>query len=180
MAAFAFSLAATASTPAPTPTPTGISFGRDEVFVAAVPLRATPLPPANFLISTAYSLDFWNFQHFMVIIKPSSPPPRSQHQALVYDFQPEDPQNIWVAVAALSGRKVPGVILVRKLKKLPTRKCWFVGYSKANAIDAALKFNENWATDLRIGHHDCRDYSQGLVEYLTGEKDVLERLKEAI
>ncbi|KAL2246205.1 UNVERIFIED_CONTAM: hypothetical protein Sindi_2888700, partial [Sesamum indicum] len=107
MAAFAFSLAATASTPAPTPTPTGISFGRDEVFVAAVPLRATPLPPANFLISTAYSLDFWNFQHFMVIIKPSSPPPRSQHQALVYDFQPEDPQNIWVAVAALSGRKVP-------------------------------------------------------------------------
>ncbi|KAK4437529.1 hypothetical protein Salat_0086800 [Sesamum alatum] len=164
MAAFAFSSA------------TRIS--RDEVYVAAVPLRATPLPPANFLISTAYSLNFWDFQHFMVIIKPSSPPPHSHHQALVCDFQPEDPENIWVAAAALSGRKVPGVILVRKLKKLPTKKCWFVGHSKENAIDAALKFNENWATDLRIGHHDCRDYSQGLVEYLTGEKAVLERLKE--
>ncbi|KAL0292008.1 UNVERIFIED_CONTAM: hypothetical protein Sradi_7005800 [Sesamum radiatum] len=173
MAAFAFSLAAAAATP------TGVSFSRDEVFVAAVPLRATPLPPANFLISTAYSLNFWNFQHFMVIIKPSSPPPRSHHQALVYDFQPEDPENIWVAVAALSGRKVPGVILVRKLKKLPTRKCWFVGYSKANAIDAAMKFNEDWATDLRIGHHDCRDYSQAIAEERYHPRPLLCYLKSA-
>ncbi|PIN17521.1 hypothetical protein CDL12_09799 [Handroanthus impetiginosus] len=147
--------------------------GRDEVYVAALPLRATK-GPAQLLMSTAYSLNFWDLQHFMVIIKPSSP----SHQALVYDFQPRDPENILVAGAALSGRKVSGVILVRKIGKLPKRKCWFVGYSKENAIDAALKFNENWETDLRIGLHDCRNYTQGLVEHLTGEKAVLEHLRE--
>ncbi|KAI3457751.1 hypothetical protein Pfo_014414 [Paulownia fortunei] len=150
---------------------------RDEVYVAALPLRATK-GPAQLLMSTAYSLNFWDLQHFMVIIKPSSPP--HSHQVLVYDFQPLDPENIWFAAAALSGREVSGVILVRKLGKLPKRKCWFVGYSKENAIDAALKFNENWKTDLRIGHHDCRNYSEGLVEYLTGEKAVLEHLREAV
>ncbi|KAK6155296.1 hypothetical protein DH2020_009544 [Rehmannia glutinosa] len=147
---------------------------RDEVYVGAVPLRASK-GPAQLLMSTAYSLNFWDFQHFIVIIKSSSPPPP---QVLVYDFQPQDPESIWVAVAALSGRKVSGVILVRKLGKLPKRKCWFVGYSKENAIDAALKFNENWETDLRIGHHVCRNYTQGLVEYLTGEKAVLQHLRK--
>ncbi|GFP83304.1 hypothetical protein PHJA_000473800 [Phtheirospermum japonicum] len=150
---------------------------RDEVYVGAVPLRATK-GPAQLLMSTAYSLNFWDLQHFIVIVKPSSPPPLS-HEVLVYDFQPQDPESIWVAVAALSGRKVSGVILVRELQKLPKRKCWFVGYSNENAIDAAHKFNENWDTDLRIGRHDCRDYCQGLVEYLTGEKDVLEHLRES-
>jgi len=46
--------------------------GRDEVYVAAMPLRATKGPP-QLLLSAAYSLNFWDFQHFMVIIKPSSP-----------------------------------------------------------------------------------------------------------
>uniref|UniRef100_A0A0V0GXV3 Putative ovule protein n=1 Tax=Solanum chacoense TaxID=4108 RepID=A0A0V0GXV3_SOLCH len=77
---------------------------RDEVYVAAVPLRATK-GPAQLLMSTAYSLNFWDLQHFMVIINPSS----SLHsQVLVYDFQPQDPESIAVAVAALSGRNVPG------------------------------------------------------------------------
>lgn len=29
-------------------------------------------------------------------------------QAFVFDFQPEDPENIYTALAALSGRAVPG------------------------------------------------------------------------
>ncbi|CAI9754499.1 unnamed protein product [Fraxinus pennsylvanica] len=152
-----------------------ITSSRDEVYVAAVPLRATT-GPAQLFTSTAYSLNLWDLQHYMVIIKPFKSP---HSQALVYDFQPRDPENILVAVAALSGRKVPGVVLMRKLGKLPNRKCWFVGYSDFNAVDAASKFNERWETDLRIGHHDCRNYANGLVEYLTGEKAVLEHLRES-
>ncbi|MCE0480673.1 hypothetical protein HAX54_037709 [Datura stramonium] len=149
---------------------------RDEVYVAAVPLRGTK-GPAQLLMSTAYSLNFWDLQHFMVIINPSSSSLHSQ--ALVYDFQPQDPESIAVAVAALSGRSVPGVVLTRTLKKLPKRKCWFVGYSESDAIDVANRFNEGWDTDLRINHHDCRNYANGLVEYLTGTKAVLEHLQSS-
>ncbi|KAL2316558.1 hypothetical protein Fmac_030434 [Flemingia macrophylla] len=145
--------------------------GRDEVYVAAMPLRATKGPP-QLLMSAAYSLNFWDFQHFMVIIKPSQP-----SQVLIFDFQPEDPEDIYVALAALYGRAVPGVVLVRKLKKLPRNKCWLVGYSKEDAVEIAREFNEKWETNLRIGLHDCRDYTNSLVKQLTGEKQVLKRLR---
>ncbi|XP_057792967.1 uncharacterized protein LOC131009569 isoform X4 [Salvia miltiorrhiza] len=128
------------------------SSSRDEVYVAAVALKG----PAQLLFSTAYSLNFWDLQHFMVILKH-----RHQHEATVYDFQPEDPENIWVAAAALSRTKIPGAILVRKLAKLPKRKCWFVGYAKADIDDDALhKFNHTWDTHLVLGSHDCRHYTQ--------------------
>lgn len=58
-----------------------------------------------------------------------------------------------------------GVVLTRKLPKLPKRKCWFIGQSRLDAVDAANRFNENWQTDLRIGHHDCRNYTNGNDEY---------------
>jgi len=51
--------------------------GRDEVYVVAVPLRATK-GPAQVLMSATYSLNIWDLQHFMVLIKPSSPPPSYQ------------------------------------------------------------------------------------------------------
>ena len=51
--------------------------GKDEVYVAAVALRATK-GPAQLFMSAAYSLNLWDLQHFMVIIKPSSPPLSSQ------------------------------------------------------------------------------------------------------
>uniref|UniRef100_A0A2P2J9M7 Uncharacterized protein n=1 Tax=Rhizophora mucronata TaxID=61149 RepID=A0A2P2J9M7_RHIMU len=57
--------------------------GRDEVYVAAVPLRATK-GPAQLLTSAAFSLKLWDLQHFMVIIKPSSP--TSHSQVLCYSF----------------------------------------------------------------------------------------------
>ncbi|XP_028051874.1 uncharacterized protein LOC114256423 [Camellia sinensis] len=82
---------------------------RDLVYVAAVPLRAAK-GPAQLIMSSAYSLNLWGLQHFMVLIKPSSSsPPLSQ--ASVFDFQPQDPENIYVALAALSGRKIPGMPL---------------------------------------------------------------------
>lgn len=149
--------------------------GRDGVYVATLPLRASK-GPAQLFFSTAYSLHFWDLQHFMVIIKPSSPP--HPHQlATVYDFQPEDPENIWVAAAALFRTKVAGVVRVRKLEKLPKRKCWYVGHAKGNATEAVQRFNRSWETNLVLGSHDCRDYAQGLVEYLTGKKAVLEHLR---
>ncbi|KAI5654736.1 hypothetical protein M9H77_31923 [Catharanthus roseus] len=99
----------------------------------------------------------------MVILNP----PNSQ--ALVFDFQPQDPEDIFTAIAALSGKK-----------NLPRRKCWFVGYSKLDsAANAVEKFNGNWDTDLSIGYHDCRNYVDKLAEYLTGEKSVLEKLRNS-
>lgn len=50
---------------------------------------------------------------------------------------------------------------MRKLTKLPRNKCWFVGSSELDAVEMAIKFNESWETDLRVGHHDCRDYTNG-------------------
>ncbi|XP_052178249.1 uncharacterized protein LOC127792011 [Diospyros lotus] len=144
----------------------------DEVYVAAVPLRATK-GPAKLAMAAAYSLNLWELQHFIVILKPPS-----SHEPLVFDFQPQDPEDIFVALAALSGRQIPGVVLVRRMKKLPTRRCWFIGHSRGDdAVDVAHKFNQNWQTGLRIGSHDCRNYTNGLVEHLTGEKCVLEQLR---
>ncbi|KAK9155404.1 hypothetical protein Sjap_002884 [Stephania japonica] len=118
------------------------SKGRDEVHVAAMPLRATK-GPAQLLFSSAYSLNLWDLQHYMVIVRPYSP---SQHQAFVFDFQPEDPENIYTALAALSGRGIPGTVLERKIACLPKSKCWFVGYSDTDAIERAKRLGRvpNW------------------------------------
>ncbi|XP_062107688.1 uncharacterized protein LOC133818680 [Humulus lupulus] len=83
--------------------------GRDQVYVAALPLRASKGPP-QLLMSTAYSLNLWDFQHFMVLIKLPSSPPHSQ--VLVYDFQPKDLENMFVALEVLSGRSVPGKTII--------------------------------------------------------------------
>ncbi|KAI3883021.1 hypothetical protein MKW92_008082 [Papaver armeniacum] len=156
---------------------TTTSTKRDGIYVAAMPLRASK-GPAQIIMSLTYSLNLWDLQHYMVIIKPDSSQPQSQ--AFVFDFQPQDPENINVAISALSGRRVPGALLVRKLAKLPNRKCWFVGYSSVDSVSRANKFNEVWETDLRIGLHDCRDYTNELVECLIGEKQVLERLRGSL
>ncbi|XP_022140717.1 uncharacterized protein LOC111011312 isoform X2 [Momordica charantia] len=155
-------------------TESAVARGGEGVYVAAVPLRATR-GPAQLLASAAYSFNNWDLQHFMVIIAPSSPPPHSQ--ALVFDFQPEDPEDIQVALAALSGKAVPGVVLERKLSRLPRKKCWHIGTCEANGIEMARKFNGSWDLNLRIGHHDCRHYTNGLVEALLGEENVLARLR---
>ncbi|XP_038901414.1 uncharacterized protein LOC120088292 isoform X3 [Benincasa hispida] len=84
--------------------PPAVARSGDGVYVAAVPLRATK-GPAQLLASAAYSFNIWDLQHFMVIIAPSSSSSRSQ--ALVFDFQPKDPEDIQVALAALSGKAVP-------------------------------------------------------------------------
>ncbi|XP_057525958.1 uncharacterized protein LOC130805279 [Amaranthus tricolor] len=150
--------------------------GRDEVYVATTPLRAMKGPP-QLLMSAAYSLNLWNLQHFMLIIKPSISSMSLQSQVIVFDFQPQDPENIFVALAALSGKAIPGTILERKISKIPKKRCWFIGSSQSShAVEAAYKFNGSWDTDLRVGQHDCRHYTNELAEMLTGEKNVVQQL----
>ncbi|KAD4179051.1 hypothetical protein R6Q59_022615 [Mikania micrantha] len=148
---------------------------RSDVFVAAVPLRATKGPP-QLVLSTAYSLNLsWDLQHFMVLSISIHLP----SQVLVFDFQPQDTESISVALAALSGRKIPGVLQTRKMKNLPKMRCWRVGSCNVDVEEVMRKFNSSWDTDLIVGHHDCRHYTNGLVECLTGEKRVLDRLRRS-
>ncbi|WCJ37456.1 hypothetical protein M5689_018592 [Euphorbia peplus] len=142
----------------------------EEVYVGALPLRASKGVP-QLLMSTAYSLNLFHFQHFFVSL--------SHPQGyVVFDFQPKDPDNIFTALAVLSGTPVPGDVLVRNLKRLPRSKCWLIGSSKVDdAIQVATKFTDEWDTNLRVGHHDCRHYTNGLVELLTGEQDVIQSLR---
>ncbi|CAH8368934.1 unnamed protein product [Eruca vesicaria subsp. sativa] len=147
--------------------------GGDAVYVASVPLRATAGPP-QLIMSMAYSLNIRNLQHFMVLIKPSSP---NRQEVLVFDFQPVNPESIEAAISVFSRKSVPGVVMQRKLKNVPKQRCWMVGLSKGNnAMEMAIEFNSSWETDLRIGFHDCRHYTNELVQHLTGEIQIVERL----
>ncbi|CAL9222480.1 unnamed protein product [Arabidopsis halleri] len=154
-----------------TPSPTTRSGGGDAVYVAAVPLKAAAGLP-QLIMSMAYSLNLSNLQHFMVI-KPSSP---IHQEVSVFDFQPRNPESIEAAISVLSGNLIPGVVLERRLKKVPRQRCWLVESCKGNAMEMATEFNGSWETDLRVGVHDCRNYTNELVQHLTGEMQILERL----
>lgn len=57
-----------------------------------------------------------------------------------------------------------GVVMQRKLKNVPKQRCWMVGSSKGNnAMEMAIEFNSSWETDLRVGLHDCRHYTNGTI-----------------
>eukprot|EP00268_Persea_americana_P035967 TRINITY_DN35436_c0_g1_i6.p1 TRINITY_DN35436_c0_g1~~TRINITY_DN35436_c0_g1_i6.p1 ORF type:complete len:133 (+),score=25.21 TRINITY_DN35436_c0_g1_i6:163-561(+) len=99
----------------PFPAPNSPVNGRDAVYVAALPLRATK-GPAQMLMTAAYSLNFWDLQHYLVIIRPSSP----HSQAFAFDFQPQDPESLYVALAAISRRPVPGLF---QIFQSPTSPC---------------------------------------------------------
>ncbi|OEL38542.1 hypothetical protein BAE44_0000437 [Dichanthelium oligosanthes] len=123
------------------------------VYVAAVPLRA-PKGPGQLLMSAGYSLGLWDLQHFMVLLRPD--PARAQ--ALVFDFQPRDPEDVGAALAVLSR----SVVRRRTLRRIPDRRCWFVGHCRVvDAVGAADRFSERWPTGLVVGEHDCRDYTNG-------------------
>lgn len=151
---------------------------RDEVYIGAVALRAGK-GAGQLFMSSLYSLNFFDFQHFMVILKLNPPSPPHSSQVLVYDFQPQDPEDLFTAVAALTGKKIPGIVLTRKIKNLPRTKCWFAGYSNLEcSLNGVKEFNEDWDTDLRIGYNDCRNYVDELVQHLTGEILVLDKLRK--
>ncbi|KAK1295930.1 hypothetical protein QJS10_CPB15g01548 [Acorus calamus] len=138
------------------PAPAAPQNGRDAVYVAAVPLRVAG-GPARMMMSAAHDLNMWDLQRYMVALKPPSP----HNQIIVYDFQPQNPEDVWVAIAALSSQSVPGVVLERNLKRLPSKSCWFVGLLRPEGLEVAKEFNRRWPTDLKIGHHHCRHYADG-------------------
>ncbi|KAG2293985.1 hypothetical protein Bca52824_040654 [Brassica carinata] len=143
------------------------SGGGDAIYVATVPLKATAGPP-QLIMSMAYSLNIWNLQHFMVLIKPSSSIPQ---EVIVFDFQPVNPESAEAAVSIISGNSVPGVVMQRKLKNIPKQRCWMVGSSKGNnAMEMAIEFNSSWVTGLRVGFHDCRHYTNELLLNILPEK----------
>ncbi|XP_074569258.1 uncharacterized protein LOC141825697 isoform X2 [Curcuma longa] len=142
------------------------------VHVAAVPLRAAK-GPAQTLLSAAYSMGVWQLQHFVVIIHPDP----SQSQVVAFDFQPQDPENLYALLAVLTQKHMPGVVLRRSLRRLPSTRCWFIGFADSDAVDAADRFSKSWSTELIVGKHDCRHFANGLVECLTGEQHVLSYLQ---
>lgn len=65
---------------------------------------------------------------------------------------------------------ISGVVLKRKLARLPKRRCWFVGFSTCSnqeddtgSINVAENFTNAWNTDLIIGKRDCRHFTNGIV-----------------
>ncbi|XP_028551529.1 uncharacterized protein LOC110099314 [Dendrobium catenatum] len=79
-------------------------------------------------------------------------------------------------LSVLFSGQVAGVVLKRSLRRIPKIRCWFVGFSNVDGVELANNFSEGWSTQLIVGKHDCRHYTNGLVEHLTGERSVLERL----
>ncbi|CAH2052550.1 unnamed protein product [Thlaspi arvense] len=158
------------------PSANATSGGGDAVYVATVPLRAASGPP-QLMMSMACSLNLRNLQHSMVLIKPSSPTPK---EIVVFDFQPINPESTEAAISILSRKSIPGVILQRNLKNIPRQRCWMVGSSNGNnAMEMAIEFNKSWETDLRVGTHDCTHYTNELVQHLTGEIQIVERLQRS-
>ncbi|CAL9748795.1 unnamed protein product [Musa acuminata subsp. burmannicoides] len=154
------------------PSPKEQGRGRAAVYVAAVPLRAAK-GPAQMIMSAAYSLGVWDLQHFMVVVRPDP----SQSQVVVFDFQPQDPENFYALLSVISQRQIPGVVLKRKLQRIPKSRCWFIGFSDDDGVEVANKFSEDWSTHLTVGKHDCRHFTNGLVECLTGQQHVLSYLQ---
>lgn len=53
---------------------------------------------------------------------------------MVFDFQPQDPESIYAALAALSGRKIPGKmqlthICLQGVHEMPEKSTIFVTFS---------------------------------------------------
>lgn len=63
--------------------------GRDKVYVAALPFRATT-EPFQSATSALHALHLWDLQHFIVIIKTSSPPSNSKAWFVFINFQISD------------------------------------------------------------------------------------------
>ncbi|MCO5600073.1 hypothetical protein L7F22_054181 [Adiantum nelumboides] len=149
------------------------------VHVGSMPLRAPP-GPAQWALASAER--FLSINHFYTILQPIS----GCSPCRVFDFQPQNPENLCIALIVLSGgaipgcRLLPGIILERTIAYLPTRRCWRVGVTKdCISMKDAVEFNQNWDSSLQLWKHDCRHHTDAFVEFLTGEKDVLQKLKSA-
>ncbi|KAI5066326.1 hypothetical protein GOP47_0018950 [Adiantum capillus-veneris] len=141
------------------------------VHVGSMPLRAPP-GPARWALASADR--FLSIQHFYTILQPIS----GSSPCTIFDFQPQNPEDLYTALYGLSGGVIPGIILERTIACLPTRRCWRVGVTKdCISMKDAVEFNRNWDMSLQLCKHDCRHHTDAFVEFLTGEKDILQTLK---
>ncbi|GJP47139.1 hypothetical protein CLOM_g6368 [Closterium sp. NIES-68] len=132
----------------------------DRVFVASIPLDAPPGPP-QWAADVAGRLFPVLCSHWVVIIAGEN------GERYLFDFRPDSPQDMGVALRVLTLQSVPGYLLIRPLSHLPSRRCWCVGLSAhSDTLDAVQSFNATWRTDLTVFSHDCRDYSQALASHL--------------
>ncbi|CAI7875966.1 unnamed protein product [Closterium sp. NIES-53] len=103
--------------------------------------------------------------HWVVIVA------RENGECYLFDFRPDNPQNMGVALKVLALQPVPGYLLIRPLSSIPSRRCWCLGSSAhSDTLDAVQSFNATWRTELTVFSNDCRDYSQALASHLTGKK----------
>ncbi|KAL3678807.1 hypothetical protein R1sor_021763 [Riccia sorocarpa] len=139
-----------------------------DVFVGVMPIRLPP-PLASALSRTGAL-------HFYTVVRESSPTPSQFY----FDFLPESPEDPLVAVGVLLGRKVPGIVQERKLRRLPTKSCWWICKTEGDkGLESVREFNSCWDNQLMLFRHDCRHYTEALVGHLTGRTGVIEQvLKE--
>ncbi|KAL2614119.1 hypothetical protein R1flu_025811 [Riccia fluitans] len=142
-----------------------------DVFVGVMPIRLPPVAPR----SLASALSSKGAIHFYTVVRQSSPTPSQFY----FDFLPENPEDPLVAVGALLGQKVPGIVQERELRRLPTKSCWWIGKTEGDkGLESVRKFNSRWDNQLMLFRHDCRNYTEALVGHLTGRTDVIEQVLE--
>ncbi|CAK9220077.1 unnamed protein product [Sphagnum troendelagicum] len=146
-----------------------------DVYVGTLRLIVSP-GPARWATQAAYAAGLaGDLLHYITILHPRT----LGSPCTVMDFQPQNPEDPLVAVAALMGHGIPGVVQERTIPKLQVKNCWRVGTTKPERnLESAQEFNRGWCCELVLGVHDCRHYTLALVEYLTGKSNVLSDIKE--
>ncbi|KAJ7518719.1 hypothetical protein O6H91_20G004800 [Diphasiastrum complanatum] len=83
-----------------------------EVYIASMRLRVPAGPPSWFL-AVAEAMEVKELQHYMTIVQPSS-----GGMSTIFDFQPQNPDDIIVALAILSRQTIPALVEFLTGKKL--------------------------------------------------------------
>ncbi|BBN17714.1 hypothetical protein MPTK1_7g16440 [Marchantia polymorpha subsp. ruderalis] len=152
--------------------PTRMEMTGCDVFVGAMPIRLPPFSPRPL----APALARMGAIHFYTVVQRPSP---GGFPYVYFDFLPESPEDPAVAFGALLGQRIPGIVQERNLRRLPTKSCWWIGKTAEDkGVESVREFNELWDKRLLLFRHDCRHYTDALVDHLTGEAGVIERVME--
>lgn len=118
----------------PFPAPNTPVNGRDAVYVAALPLRATK-GPAQMLMTAAYSLNFWDLQHYLVIIRPSSP----HSQVLLLPFSPFHHLH-WLDASRFLLLSDPSIIFISSVELGPIFSFLYFGLFSSLIVKLSFQF----------------------------------------
>ncbi|KAH8967254.1 hypothetical protein BDL97_03G067800 [Sphagnum fallax] len=134
-----------------------------DVYVGTLRLIVSP-GPAQWATQAAYAAGLaGDLLHYITILHPRT----LGSPCTVMDFQPQNPEDPLVALAALMGHGIPGVVQERTIPKLQVKNCWWVGTTKPERnLESAQEFNRGWCCELVLGVHDCRHYTLGTLSFL--------------